>query len=143
MVLLPQGSQAPDPLIGTLVGGRYRVTGVLGTGGMGRVYAAVQEGLGRPVALKVLLAGKAWDGDPLHQERFVREAEGASALNHPNIVSVYDFGLLPDGRPYLAMEHLVGLSFAEVVVRHLGVTDASPIFPGFKVDPRDFPGFLG
>lgn len=110
--------EAHDPLLGTIVGGRYRVGAILGHGGMGRVYAAKQEGLGREVALKVLLLSRTWAGNPSYMERFVREAESASALNHPNIVAIYDFGVLPDGRPFLAMERLVGETLADLAARH-------------------------
>ena len=95
-----------DPLIGTLIGGRYRVLRKLGEGGAGIVYEAMHEELGRPVAIKVL--GAAWAYDQAAVQRFQREARAASNLGHRHIVDVYDLGKLDDGRPYLVMERLHG-----------------------------------
>jgi len=89
--------------------GRYRVTRPIGAGGMGEVYEAIDETLGRRVALKVLPADRATD--PARVERFVREARLASALNHPAIVSVYDSGLA-GGMHYVAMELIEGETLA-------------------------------
>ncbi len=95
-----------DPLIGTTLAGRYHIEGRVGVGAMGAVYSAVQEGLGRRVALKVLKRDLNWGGDTV--ARFRREAHAMSALMHPNTVRVYDFGATPDGLLYLAMELLEG-----------------------------------
>ena len=90
----------PEPAVaaasvgpGSILGGKYRLDRVLGSGAMGTVYAAVHEKLGREVAIKVLNAELGQ-----HQEamaRFQREAELVTRLGHPNIVAVYDFGLSP------------------------------------------------
>jgi eukaryotic-like serine/threonine-protein kinase len=105
-----------DALLGTLVGGRYRIVGVIGEGGMGKVYDGVHEGLGRPVAIKVL--GAAWASDDATIRRFQREARTASSVGHRAIVDVYDLGRLDDGRPYLIMERLDGASFADLLDVH-------------------------
>ena len=102
-----------DPLVGTRVDGRYQVLAVLGRGGMGVVYDAVHEQLGRPVALKVLGPGVA--GDPVAVQRFLREARTASQLTHGNIVDVSDLGTLPDGRPYLVMPKLQGVDLCTLL----------------------------
>lgn len=94
-----------DPYVGRTLGGAYRVTEVLGTGGMGRVYAAEQLGMGREVAVKLELPWRAAYGA---SERFTREAVAVSRLSHPNVVQVYDFGLTDEGAPYLVMERLRG-----------------------------------
>jgi serine/threonine-protein kinase len=103
----PAENELPDdPLISTLIGGRYRVLRQLGEGGAGIVYDAMHEELGRPVAIKVL--GAAWAYDQAAVQRFQREARAASNLGHRHIVDVYDLGKLDDGRPYLVMERLHG-----------------------------------
>lgn len=111
----PQGSG--DPLLGELVGGRYRVSHVLGEGGMGVVYAGEHAELGRKVAIKVIRPEVARDGRAT--ERFLREARTASQLGHPNIVDVFDLGRLPDGRPYMVMPRLKGMD-CEAMLRERG-----------------------
>jgi len=90
----------------------YCVTGVLGQGGMGEVYQARDERLGRLVALKLLRIGQAELGD--RRIRFLQEARAASALNHPNIVTVYELGS-GRGRDYIAMEYIAGRSLAAIL----------------------------
>jgi eukaryotic-like serine/threonine-protein kinase len=85
--------------------GPYRIEGRLGEGGMGEVFRATDTRLRRTVAVKLLLGQG--PTDPIRRERFEREAHAASALNHPNICTVYDVGEA-DGRPYLVMECLDG-----------------------------------
>ncbi len=97
-----------DPLIGALLAGRYRLEKKLGQGGMGAVYAARQEPLGRPVAVKVLLAGLTPDLQAT--ERFQVEATAVARLNHRGIVTIYDYGKADDGTHFLAMELLTGRS---------------------------------
>lgn len=91
---------------------RYRVVARIGSGGMGTVYRAEHALLGRPVAIKVirpqLLA------DRLARERFLQEARSAARLNHPNIVTIYDAELSPDG-PFLVMECVEGTDLARIV----------------------------
>jgi serine/threonine-protein kinase len=99
-------AQQRDPLMGTLMGGRYHIVGRVGTGGMGTVYRAEQRGLGRPVALKVLKSELVSDRETVG--RFQREAKAMSLLVHPNTVRVFDFGEDPAGHLYLAMELLEG-----------------------------------
>jgi predicted Ser/Thr protein kinase len=101
-------SEAPDPLIGQLVDGRYRVESVLGKGGMGLVYRAKHQVLGKLLALKVLKPEVSKDGEVM--ERFRREAQAASAIGSPHICDVSDFGMLPDGSTYFVMEYLDGPS---------------------------------
>ena len=103
------GLSAKNSMIGQVIG-HYRVSAKLGAGGMGEVYRATDERLGREVALKVLPPGM--HQDPASRERFQREARAASALNHPNIAVIYDIGE-HEGQPYLVMELLDGQTVRE------------------------------
>ncbi len=95
-----------DKFIGTTLPAGYHILDLIGVGGMGRVYRAEQSVLGRTVAVKIihphLLA------DENSAIRFLTEARAASQLNHPNSISVFDFGRTDDGQPYLVMELLTG-----------------------------------
>jgi Tol biopolymer transport system component len=90
--------------------GPYEILGLLGSGGMGEVYAARDDRLDRRVAVKVLPVHLATDADRLR--RFEQEARAASALNHPNILTIHDFGF-HDGAPYLVAELLEGETLRE------------------------------
>jgi len=92
--------------------GPYEVISPLGSGGMGEVYRARDGRLGRDVAIKVLPAAVA--SDPARLTRFEREARSASALNHPNIVTIYDIGSA-DAVSYIAMELVQGESLRQVL----------------------------
>ena len=102
-----------DSLIDTLFDGRYRIKRKLGAGGMADVYLAEDQELGRRVAIKILNGRHANDDQFI--ERFRREAKNAAALNHPNIVSIYDRGEAEDTY-YIAMEFLDGRTLKELVV---------------------------
>src|SRR6478752_1132628 len=114
--LMPTLAEAgADPLIGQLIGGRYRVTGVLGEGGMGVVYVGEQQ-MGstvRKVAIKTLHAHLS--KDPSVIARFHRECGTVAQLEHPNTIKFYDFGSTADGTLYIAMEFVAGKPLAEVL----------------------------
>ena len=104
-----------DPVV---VGGRYELGGLLGRGGMAEVRSAIDNRLGRPVAVKQLRADLAVD--PTFQARFRREAQSAAGLNHPTIVAVYDTGEEPDPAsgipiPYIVMELVEGTTLRDVL----------------------------
>ncbi|MEM9195892.1 MAG: serine/threonine-protein kinase, partial [Myxococcota bacterium] len=96
---------------GQVLGGRYRLGPEIGSGAMGVVHEAVQESLGRNVAIKVLRPILAGDQDMV--ARFRAEAERAARLNHPHVVQVIDFGHEPTGLLWIAMERLVGTSLRD------------------------------
>jgi serine/threonine-protein kinase len=102
-----------DSLIDTLFDGRYRIQRKLGAGGMADVYLAEDQELGRRVAIKILNNRHANDAQFI--ERFRREAKNAAALNHPNIVSIYDRGEAEDTY-YIAMEFLDGRTLKELII---------------------------
>src|SRR4051812_12439506 len=97
---------------GTVVDGRYRIKHRIGSGGMADVYCAVDQQLGRDVAVKLLHRRFAEDHEFV--ERFRREASSAAALQHPNVVGVFDRGEW-DGTSYIAMEHLEGRTLKQIV----------------------------
>src|SRR5688572_11409855 len=101
-------------MLGTLIS-HYRVTGKLGTGGMGVVYEAEDTRLPRKVALKFLPEELADDADAVR--RFHREAETIALLNHPNICIIYDIGD-HEGRAFIAMECVEGVNLKTYIARH-------------------------
>ena len=113
---------APLPrrdLIGKTIGGKYNVRAVLGEGGMGTVFEALNLSIGRQVAIKVLHANQLRKKDAVR--RFHQEARSAGAIGHPNICEVYDLGTLDDGCPYLVMEKLVGETLADRIASEGGL----------------------
>jgi serine/threonine protein kinase len=101
-----------DPLLGQTLPGGYRVTHLIGVGGMGRVYCAEQVALGRTVAVKVVHPHLA--DDERTAARFLNEARAASRLSHPNSVAIFDFGRTAKGHPYIVMEYLRGRDLGRV-----------------------------
>ncbi|HET7328353.1 MAG TPA: Stk1 family PASTA domain-containing Ser/Thr kinase [Nocardioidaceae bacterium] len=108
---------AADPLVGTLLDGRYRVGGRIARGGMATVYEAVDVRLDRQVAVKVLHSGYA--DDPDFALRFQREARAAARLAHPNVVGVFDQGRHDSGQSastlFLVMEYVPGCTLRELM----------------------------
>ncbi len=123
-ITAPALDQPPSPLASLLapllVGrslGPYQVTALLGRGGMGEVYCAQDARLGRDIVLKLLPAQFTTDPDRLH--RFEQEARAASALNHPNIITVYEFGETEAGH-YIAMEMVRGQTLRALIGQRPG-----------------------
>lgn len=102
-----------DQLIGTVLAERYKILSLAGTGGMGSVYKGMHLLMDRVVAIKMLHAHLVSNSHAL--QRFQQEAKASCALAHPNIISVYDFGVAPQGQPYLVMEYLEGTSLSDVI----------------------------
>lgn len=93
----------------------YRIVEKLGEGGMGVVYVAEDTLLGRRVAIKTLHAGRSAQG-PHFRSRFLREARAVSALSHPHIATIHDYGETEDGQPYLVMELVKGETLGELML---------------------------
>jgi CheY-like chemotaxis protein len=98
-------------LLGQIINDRYRIEQIVGIGGVGTVYRATQLGLDRRVAIKILRPELLKNKTAL--ARFTREARVAANLQHPNIVTVHDFGTMADGRAFIVMEFLHGLDLAQ------------------------------
>ena len=102
-------------LTGQTLDQKYHLESVLGVGGMGRVYYATRVLIGDKVAIKVLRPDRV--KDPQAVERFHREAQAAARIRHPNVVTVYDFGVSTEGLVYLVMELAEGTSLRQLIER--------------------------
>src|SRR5688572_17056474 len=128
---VPLAHETEGQWIGRLVGGRFRVTRVLGEGGMGVVYAAEQQ-MGstvRKAAIKTLHPHLS--KDPSVLARFHRECGTVAQLEHPNTIKVFDFGAEADGTLYIAMEFVEGRSLDKVI------EEEGPLLPTRVVDILD------
>jgi predicted Ser/Thr protein kinase len=123
----PDDSEALRPVIGMppVVDGKYRVDAVLGRGGMGAVFRARDLRLDRDVAVKIVRADLV--SDPEARARFRREAQIVARLQHPSIVTVFDYGNLPDGAAFLVMEYVRGEDLRHVLRREKTLQKARAI----------------
>lgn len=104
----------PDPMVGRTIAGRYVIHERVGAGGMGTVYRARHEVVGRDVAVKFLSPDLAYD--PHNRQRFLREARAANRINHEHIIDITDYGESEeDGLVYLVMEFLAGVPLNQVI----------------------------
>ena len=111
--MFKQRQLTPPPITpGLRLSNRYRLEEQLGEGGTGVIYKAKDEELGRVVAIKLLTAKGGLAGDKL--KRFRSEARSVARLNHPNIVTLYDYAEAEEGWPYLVMEYIPGHDLWEV-----------------------------
>ncbi len=107
--------QRPEDLVGTVLNDRFRVLKMIGDGGMGSVYLAEHVTLRKKVALKVLKQELC--REQTHVDRFLQEARAASMIAHENVVDIVDFGPVPGGSVFFAMEYLEGEDLAVVLRR--------------------------
>ena len=118
-----------DSMLGQRVADRFIVVAVLGRGSMGRVYRAIQTGVGRPVALKIMAREEvargsrgpgttAREAQELDEKRFIQEARVLGQLSHPNCVTLFDFGVSGD-LLYIAMEYVAGITLRDAIGRGL------------------------
>jgi serine/threonine-protein kinase len=108
-----EAAQAGDSLIGFVLGDKYRVLRQIGRGGMGVVYEAEHIGIGKRVAIKLMLEKYAQDGEAI--ARFQREAQAAGRIGNAHIIDISDIGVAPDGRGFVVMELLTGSSLKDVI----------------------------
>ena len=110
-----------DPYVGTVLANVYEIHSIIGHGGMGVVYKARHAMMDRIVAIKMLKAQLITDS--MSVKRFQQEVKASSRINHPHVVAVYNFGLTPQGLPYIVMDYLEGNTLAGVIRRdgQLGV----------------------
>jgi serine/threonine-protein kinase len=120
-----ESSAAPGDLTGSVLGGKYRITNKIGSGGIGVVYAAEHVALGSQVAVKVLRGAAAKDASEIARLR--REAQVQVTIEHPNVVRTLDLDQMPDGSIYVVMELLRGISLADKLAR-TGI-----VAPGFAI----------
>src|SRR5258705_4485151 len=114
-----------DPLLGRVFEGKYRLDDQLGGGGMGTVYRATHLLIDRQVALKVL--SQRFVGDQTAQQRFRREARAAGRMQHPNAVTVNDFGATEDGYLYIVMELLEGRTLRDLLAHEAPLDPARAV----------------
>ena len=115
-------------IVGSILGGKYRIQHKIGSGGIGIVYAAEHIALGSRVAIKILRSAAATD--PSEVARLRREAQVQVSIQHPNVVQTLDLDQLPDGSIYIVMELLQGINLAQVLKRQglLAPGYAVPLF---------------
>jgi serine/threonine-protein kinase len=104
-----------DPFVGKVIDGRYEIQQRIGEGGMGVVYKARQISIDRIIALKMLNQQMA--NDPTWVQRFYNEAKACSRLQHPNTIRMFDFGQTSDGRLFMTMEFLDGISLRDALAK--------------------------
>jgi serine/threonine protein kinase len=117
--------------IGTVLGQRYRVDGVIGEGGMGVVYRATHLGIDKEVAVKILHPLYSWMPEVV--SRFQHEAKAASRIGHPNIIEIFDSGTTDDGCLYFAMEQLLGEDLADVLANESVLTIQRTVAIGIQI----------
>jgi len=128
---VPTRADISDPLLGAVIGDRYRILDRVAAGGMGQVYRASHVRIASLFAVKVLYGDLAYDAGM--RARFQREAEATSLLSHRHIVRVFDFGETPEGLLYLTMEYVDGQSLAGVLAREGKLSEERAVLFGRQI----------
>ncbi|MBX3185884.1 MAG: protein kinase [Labilithrix sp.] len=116
---------SPESRVGDVLASKYRLEALLGSGGMGHVYKAVNELVGRPVAIKLLKEEHAQNAQVV--ERFLREARAANLVRHPHVVDVIDIGKDESGNPFIVQELLDGEDLSKLAARVGGKIETEPL----------------
>ncbi len=121
-------AEVHDPLVGTLLAEHYKILSVIGHGGMGVVYKAKHDTMDRFVAIKMLQSQHVRDGNAIR--RFRQEAKAASRLSHPHVITIHDFGMSPNGQPYIVMDYIEGMGLDAIIKKDgkVGVDRSVKIF---------------
>lgn len=121
-------AEVHDPLLGTRLAEHYKILSIIGHGGMGVVYKAKHDMMDRFVAIKMLQAQHVRDGNAIR--RFRQEAKAASRLSHPNVITIHDFGMSPNGQPYIVMDYIEGIGLDAIIKKDgkVGVDRSVKIF---------------
>jgi eukaryotic-like serine/threonine-protein kinase len=122
---LVDDEESPDKFVGLVLDAKYQVERLIGKGGMGNVYEAKHLHMGLPVAVKILHPHLVTDSTAV--ERFRREARSARTVNHPNAISIMDFGVTSDNVLYLVMELINGISLQEVLKRETTIESSRAV----------------
>jgi len=104
-----KGEEKKDLAPGTVLEGRYTILKKIGEGGMGSVYLAMNDAIGKKVVVKVLIT------EEFNRQVFRREVMSAAKIGHENIINLMDFGMTPDGNPFIVMEHLEGKDLCDII----------------------------
>ena len=120
LMSVESNNQVRDLIGQAIDNGRYIIERLIGQGGMGQVYEARQVSMGRQVAIKILHMNLTNNEELI--SRFETEALSISRLNHPNIITIYDYGRTEDGMLFMVMELLQGATLDRVIRREQGVT---------------------
>jgi serine/threonine protein kinase len=123
-----KGNAPIESLVGQVLDNQYEILSLIGQGGMSVVYKARHNMLRKIVAIKTMLPSLMVH--PFAMQRFQQEAQAASNIVHTNVITIYNFGITPEGQPYLVMDYLEGISLSELIAqsRFLTVERATNIF---------------
>lgn len=130
----PESASGADPLIGAVIGGKYKVIDAVARGGMGRIYRAEQRPIGRIVALKALAVSSGAETDPQFKSRFFLEAATLGRLKHPNTVTVFDYGFEAGyGVFYMVMEYVEGRTLSRLIKDEGSLTPERALKIGIEI----------